>query len=72
MEEHVWDCGKVLFGEGTEAASRWVGRVLSLLWDGWTKKVLDYLSRRCKSYVGTRKEAVEDLYRYISVNEEQM
>jgi hypothetical protein len=38
--EHVWDCGKVLFGEGTEQTKRWVGQCLDLLRDGCTKKLL--------------------------------
>jgi len=27
--EHVWDCGKVLFGEGTEATDTWVSKRLA-------------------------------------------
>jgi len=72
LEEHVWNCGKLLFGEGTEATARWVNKVLALLWDGWTKKVLDYLTRQRPKYRGGKGEAIDDLYHYISVNEEQM
>jgi hypothetical protein len=42
------------------------------LWDGWTKRLLDDLAEQGKRYRGRRQEAVEDLCRYISVNEEQM
>ena len=72
LEEHVWNCGKLLFGEGTEATARWADKVLALLWDGWTKKVLDYLARQRKRYRGSKREAIDDLYHYINVNEEQM
>jgi hypothetical protein len=72
LEEHVWNCGKLLLGEGTEATSRWVAKVLALLWDGWTKKVLDYLTRQRKKYRAGKVEAIDDLYHYISVNEQQM
>lgn len=70
--EHVWDCGKVLFGEGTEATEKWVKKRLDLLWDGWTKKLLDDLKERRKKYRGAKREAMDTLIRYISSNEEQM
>ena len=72
LEEHVWNCGKMLLGEGTKATSRWVAKVLALLWDGWTKKVLDYLTKQRKRYRAGKLKAIDDLYHYISVNEEQM
>jgi len=70
--EHVWGCGKVLFGEGTDTTEEWVKERLSLLWDGWTKRLLDDLAEEGKRYRGRKRQAVEDLCRYISVNEEQM
>jgi len=72
LEEHVWNCGKMLLGEGTKATSRWVAKVLALLWDGWTKKVLDYLTKQRKRYRAGKLKAIDDLYHYISINEEQM
>lgn len=72
LEEHVWNCGKLLLGEGTQATARWADKVLALLWDGWTKKILDYLTKQRKRYRGSKREAIDDLYHYISVNEEQM
>lgn len=72
LEEHVWDCGKLLLGEGTKATARWAAKVLALLWDGWTRKVLDYLAKQRPRYRGGKGEAIDDLYHYISVNEEQM
>lgn len=70
--EHVWDCGKKLFGEGTKTTEDWVKKRLDLLWDGWTKKLLDDLKEQHKKYRGSKREAVEILIRYISTNEEQM
>ena len=70
--EHVWDCGKVLFGEGTEATKEWVKQRLDWLWDGYTKKLLDNLRQQAKRYRGNKKKAIKDLARYIETNEEQM
>lgn len=70
--EHIWDCGKALFGEGTEATKRWVERRKTLLWEGWTRKLLNDLKKQQEKYDGGKREALESLYRYISVNEERM
>lgn len=70
--KHVWDCGKVLFGEGTEVTKKWVEERLGLLWDGWTKKLLDDLKEQCKRHRGSKRRAISGLIRYISTNEEQM
>jgi hypothetical protein len=70
--EHVWDCGKQLYGEGTEATDRWVHQRLSLLWDGQTRQLLDELRQEYRNHRGGKREALENLCRYISVNEEQM
>jgi len=70
--EHVWDCGKVLFGQGTEATAEWVDKRLDLLWDGWTKRLLDDLKDQSKSHRGRKREAIDSLYGYISSNEQQM
>lgn len=70
--EHIWDCGKAVFGEGSEAAHRWIKKCQELLWEGWTKKLLDDLKQQRKKYRGNKREALETLIRYISTNEEQM
>lgn len=70
--EHIWDCGKVLFGEGSNATKRWVEHRCSLLWDGWTRKLLNDLKKGRKKYRGNKRDAIDTLYRYISVNEQQM
>jgi len=70
--EHIWDCGKSLFGEGTDSAKKWAEKLLNLLWDGWTRKLLKFLKKQRGRYKNEKLEAIETLYRYISVNEEQM
>jgi hypothetical protein len=70
--EHIWDCGKILFGQGTEAAKRWVERRQSLLWEGRTRKLLNDLKKQQEKHSNDKREAIEALHRYISVNEEQM
>jgi hypothetical protein len=70
--EHIWDCGKVLFGEGTPATRKWAEKLLNLLWDGWTRKSLKLLEKQMSKYRGKNRDAIETLHRYISVNEEQM
>jgi hypothetical protein len=70
--EHIWDCGKELFGQGTQATEKWVAERLSLLWEGWTKRLLDDLIRQCKGYRGSKRDAINTLIHYISTNEEQM
>jgi len=71
-QQHIWDCAKVLFGEGSDAAARWAKWRCGLLWEGWTRRLLKDLAKQCKSYRGRKREAINGLYRYISVNEEQM
>ena len=70
--EHIWDCGKVLFGEGTKATSRWVHKRIDWLADGCTRKLLNDLKRRRKRHRNLKREALDNLIRYISGNEEQM
>jgi hypothetical protein len=70
--EHIWGCGKILFGEGTKATEQWVHKCLDLLWDGFTRKLLNYLKKQRSRYRLTKREAIDSLHRYISTNEEQM
>jgi hypothetical protein len=70
--ECVWDCGKKLFGEGTQLTEDWVKKRLDWLWDGRTKKLLDDLKQQRKKYRGAKREAIDTLIRYISTNEEEM
>lgn len=70
--QHIWDCGKTLFGEGAKVTEKWVHQCLDLLWEGWTKKLLDDLKEQCKKHRGAKSQAISGLIHYISTNEEQM
>lgn len=43
--EHIWDCGKVFFGEGTDETKRWVKRRKAVLWEGCKRKLLNDLKK---------------------------
>lgn len=70
--EHIWDCGKVLFGEGSEATEQWVKRRESWLWDGQTRKLLNDLQKQHKPSRGRKRKELAALYKYIGDNEQQM
>lgn len=70
--EHVWDCGKILFGEGTRKTERWARKRLDQLWDGCTRKLLNCLKRKLKQCRGHKRKALNELIGYISKNEEKM
>ena len=70
--EHIWDCGKVLFGEGTATTKQWVSKHLDWLWQGRTKRLLDALILQRKRHRGSKRDALNSLINYISTNEEQM
>ena len=74
--EHLWDCGKVLFGEGRPATETWVKKRENWLWDGRTdgrtRKLLNDVQNQQKYYRGQKREALAGLYRYIRDNEQEM
>ena len=70
--EHIWDCGKVLFGEGNEATKKWVKKRESWLWDGQTRKLLNDLQKQYKQYRGRKRKELAGLHKYIRDNEEEM
>ena len=70
--EHVWNCGKALFGEGTTATEKWVKKRLDWLWDGWTKRFLDDLKEQRQRNRSGKREAIDKLIGYVSENEQQM
>lgn len=71
-QEHIWDCARVLFGDGTDAAKKWAQHRCDLLWDGSTAKLLRDLNRRRKKHRGRKLEAIKALYRYINTNRKEM
>jgi len=70
--EHIWDCGKVLFGEGTEATKKWAKERESWLWNGQTRKLLNDLQRQHKQHRGRKREELAKLHKYIRDNEQEM
>lgn len=46
--------------------------VLSLLFEVWPSKVLYYLVSQRKSHRVSKSQSIDDFYRYISTNEEQI
>jgi len=70
--EHIWDCGKVLFGEGSEATEKWVKKRESWLWDGQTRKLLNDLQKQRKQHRGRKREELAKLHKYIQDNEQEM
>lgn len=70
--EHLWDCGKALFGEGTALTQQWVQERLSLLWNGQTRPLLETLQTQRRGHRGRKRRALEDLIRYITTHAEQM
>jgi len=70
--KHVWDCGKVLFGQAPALAEAWVKVRLSLLWEGQTRTLREDLQEQYRLHRGAKREALADLRRYLSTNEEQM
>jgi len=70
--EHVWDCGKALFGEGTPLVRQWVEQRLSLLWEGQTDVLLEDLREQRRGHRGGKRKALNDLIRYVTTNAEQM
>jgi hypothetical protein len=70
--EHIWDCGKVLFGEGNEATEKWVKKRESWLWDGQTRKLLKDLQKQHKCHRARKREELAKLRKYIQDNEQEM
>lgn len=70
--EHIWDCGKILFGEGSEATEKWVKKRESWLWDGQTRKLLNDLQKQRKQHRGRKREELSKLHKYIQDNEQEM
>ena len=70
--EHLWDCGKVLFGEGSPGSEPWTELRQGWLWEGRTKRLLDNLAEQIKVYRGSKRQALVQLHKYIRDNEEEM
>lgn len=64
--EHVWDCGKRLYGEGTAETTAWVKAIATLLWDGNVREILTRLeTQRSQTPTPTPREALQALITYL-------
>lgn len=70
--EHIWDCGKELFGEGRQATEQWVKKREGWLWDGQTRKLLNDVQNQHTQHRGHKREELESLHRYVHDNEQAM
>jgi hypothetical protein len=70
--EHIWDCGKALFGEGSKATEKWVKKREGWLWDGRTRKLLNDLQKQQKQHRGRKRKSLAGLHKYIRDNEQEM
>jgi hypothetical protein len=70
--EHIWDCGKVLLGEGSKATEKWVKKREGWLWDGQTRKLLNDLQKQQKQHRGRKRKELAGLHKYIRDNEQEM
>ncbi len=72
VTEHVWDCGRALWGEGSAACEQWVERYKSLLWKGKSAEALAALEREKGRHRGGKREAVEGLITYLKNQGERL
>jgi len=67
VKENVWKAAKVLHGEGTPEAQRFVDRIMERLWSGWcrkTEKILKRMKPR-EPRAAAKKDAITGLATYI-------
>jgi hypothetical protein len=67
--QHIWECGKTLFGEGADKTARWSRMREGWLWEGDASRLLKDLSRQIKGGSSVKRKALEDLHRYVKENE---
>jgi hypothetical protein len=70
--EHVWTCGKVLFGEGTRVTAQWVKKRRAWLWKGKIERLLWDLEVQARAACGASREALAGLIRYLRTNKDSM
>jgi hypothetical protein len=64
--EHVWACGRVLYGEGTAATTAWVKAIEALLWDGQVRAILERLrTERTRTRAPAKRVALAALTTYL-------
>lgn len=71
--EHVWECGRKLYGDGTEETTAWVKAIESLLWDGKVREILTRLkTERAQARSPTRRKALNELITYLGNQDDRL
>jgi hypothetical protein len=64
--EHLWDCGRTLHGEGTQATTDWVAQHKDLLWAGSLAGLLTSLRNQLARARGpTKRSLLKSLITYV-------
>lgn len=71
--EHVWACGRVLHGDGTDETRRWVEELEALLWDGQVRTILERLrTERLRTRANSKRAALQALITYIGNQDDRL
>jgi hypothetical protein len=71
--KHLWDCAKVLYGEGAVATRRWVKKYERMLYDGQVTAVLSALEHAKRFHRRkVDRAALDDLIGYYKNNRDRM
>lgn len=71
--QHVWTCGRLLYGEGTAATTAWVKEIEALLWDGQVRAILDRLrGARARFRARPKRDALKSLITYIENQDDRL
>lgn len=64
--EHVWACGRVLHGEGTDETKAWVKELETLLWEGQLRAILTRLRGAwARTRARAKRAALQALITYV-------
>lgn len=65
--EHVWTCGRVLHGDGTDQTQAWVKEIEGLLWEGQVRAILERLRNAlARTRARTGRAALQAVITYIT------
>jgi hypothetical protein len=71
--EHVWTCGRALYGEGTPATAAWVQEYETLLWAGQVRAILDRLrAERAQTRSPPKRAALQALLTYVANQDDRL
>jgi len=71
--EHLWACGREVYGEGHPETAKWVERMKGLLWDGDVRGLLKRLGReRDRTRSPTKRKAITGLMTYLKNQDDRL